>query len=345
MFFHSKHSTPYPLFMKIDLSPVCNIRCTACIHADKLGDGGLLDKQQFHASQRMSMEHYKELIDQVRGKCLSVVLHYMGDPYMYSELDKASLYAYEAGMRVHVGSNFSYPFSDDRIESIVRSGVTDLTVCVDGLTQELYQKTRVGGNIDRVLNNLERLCKKRKELKSKRMHIEVQYIRFDHNRHQEAEAREKVLKFGVDQFSTFNGNSHNWTLSDPNSGCCQIGSPLPRQRFGLPKCHWPYTSMVIRYDGEVIPCCVYRHASQYADGIKPITFGNVFGKIGGGSVRKIWNSDAYQTLRQQIFDGSTVFENEFCYGCGYLFDVDFEKRYVINPIEGGLMVAKKNSAS
>ncbi len=343
MLLHRNYSSSFPLFLKIDLSPNCNIRCATCIHADKPGDGGLLDKQQFHASQKMPLEQYKKLIDKARGKCLSVVLHYLGDPFMYPDLDEAAHYAFEAGMRVHVGSNFSYPFTDERIESLLHSGITDLTVCVDGLSQELYQRTRVGGKIEHVLNNLERLCKKRKELNLKRIHIEVQYIRFDHNRHQEAEARKKLLEIGVDQFTAFDGYTINYVNVDPNSPYYKPQSPHPRKIFGMPPhCHWPYTSMVIRYDGEVIPCCFYRLASQYADGIKPMSLGNVFDKDGNvENIEKMWNGQEYQNLRKQVFDGSIVSREDYCYGCSFLFDVDVERVYVTDVDNGGLTILNK----
>jgi MoaA/NifB/PqqE/SkfB family radical SAM enzyme len=294
----------------------------------------LLSLQRFNASQRMPLEQFRKIIDEVKGKTLSVVLHYLGDPYMSPDLDEASRIAYNAGMRVHVGSNFSYKFSDERIDSIVNSGVTDLTVCVDGLTQELYERTRVGGKIDLVLNNLERLCKRRKELKSKRLHIEVQYIRFKHNKHEENAAKEKVLTIGVDQFTPFDGYTINYVNRDPLGGIYKILNPRKQKRLGFPDCHWPYTSMVIRYDGKVIPCCYYRLGSQYAEGIEPITLGNVF----NSSVKTIWNSKSYQELRKQMFDGSIVPENSFCYGCDRLFQFECERCYVVDPEKGGLTI-------
>jgi molybdenum cofactor biosynthesis enzyme MoaA len=241
MFCRSENSTEYPLFLKIDLSPMCNLHCTCCIHAGKVGDGGLLDQQHFHSKQRMSLNNYKEIIDEVRGKTTSIVLHYLGEPYMYSEIDEAARYAYDAGIRVHIGSNFSFSFTDERIDSILNSGVTDLTVCVDGLTQELYEKTRVGGKIDRVLHNLERLCKRRKELNIKHLHIEVQYIRFEHNKHEENSICNMVFQFGVDQFSSFNGNTGNWVNRDPSSEFYQYKETKPKRSLGLlPYCYRPY---------------------------------------------------------------------------------------------------------
>jgi radical SAM protein with 4Fe4S-binding SPASM domain len=317
--------------LKIDLSPICNIHCATCIHANKPGDGGLLDKQQFHTLQRMDLEDYRRIIEEVKGKSLSVVLHYLGDPYMYSQLDTAARIAHDAGLRVHVGSNFSYPFSNERIDSIVNSGITDLTVCVDGLTQELYEKTRVGGKINLVLNNLERICKKRKEFNIKDLHIEVQYINFDHNNYEKESVQKKVLEIGIDQFTTIEAHIDNYVNSDPNHLNFVIKEPFPCKRLGFPYCHWPYTSMVIRYDGEVVPCCHHRLASQYAEGIPVISMGNVF----KNGVASIWNNKKYQDIRRHIFNGSNITNKHFCYGCRFLFLSEIKNGYIIDSINGG----------
>jgi radical SAM protein with 4Fe4S-binding SPASM domain len=322
----------YPLYLKVDLSPLCNLHCPTCVHVHKLGDGSLLDKQYFHLHQRMPVDKFQKIINEVRGKTIAVVLHYLGDPYMYPEIDKASLIAYNAGMRVHVGTNFSYSFSDQRIDAIINSGVTDLTVCVDGLTQEIYEKTRVGGKIDLVMNNLERICKRRKELNSKRMHIEVQYIRFDHNKAEETEIRKKVMSFGIDQFSVIKGNIYNYVVNDPNGTCYHYQEALPaKRRLKFPYCFWPYIGMVIKYDGEVIPCCNYRLTSQYTD-IPSISLGNVFEQ----KVKIIWNNELYQIIRKQVF-GKNMMHKSFCTGCPLLYYFEREKRYYLNLKNGNLV--------
>ena len=137
-----------PAIVKIDISPLCNLRCTACVHADPTGNP-TLEKQVFEPKHRMSVDQFQNIVEQIKGKATAVSLYYLGDPMVHPDLDRMSRIAADAGLQVHVSSNFSFGLKDDRIRSIVTSGLSHLTVCIDGLTQENYQRTRVGGNIGR----------------------------------------------------------------------------------------------------------------------------------------------------------------------------------------------------
>jgi MoaA/NifB/PqqE/SkfB family radical SAM enzyme len=305
-----------PAIVKIDISPLCNLRCTACVHADPNGNP-TLENQVFAPHHRMSVEQFQRVIDQVRGKATSVSLYYLGDPMVHPDLDEMCRIAADAHLQVHISTNFSFGLKDDRIRSIVKSGLSHLTVCIDGLTQERYQRTRVGGNIGRVIRNLERVCAVRKELGQKYPLIEVQYIMFQHNLDEVEKARKLCDDLGVEQFTTFWGDLHNWTDRDP--GHFEVIAPREPKR--LPHCYWPYFSTVIKYNGDVIPCCTHRQGMQYAPGADSRAFGNVFDK----SLEEIWNSPAYQQARRMVSDPTRTrsepeLEGHFCAGCPILFE-------------------------
>jgi MoaA/NifB/PqqE/SkfB family radical SAM enzyme len=307
-----------PAMVKIDISPVCNLRCTACVHAEPQGNE-ILEKQAFAPSHRMDLEQFAKLIDQIRGKATSVSLYYLGDPYAHPQVDEMCRIAADANLEVHCSSNFSFGFKDERIRSIVESGLTHLTVCIDGLSQEKYQRTRVGGNIKRVIDNLERVAKHRKQIGSKYPLIEVQYIKFQHNLDEMEEARRLCERVGVDQFSSFWGDLHNWTDRDP--GQYEVLGPLRDKR--LPHCYWPWFSTVIKWNGDVIPCCTHRQGTQYAPGEDPRVFGNVFEK----PLAEIWNSVPYQQARRlsaspAASDADPKLKGHFCDACPALFETD-----------------------
>jgi len=308
-------SRSIPAMVKIDISPVCNLSCTACVHAEPQGNP-VLERQVFKPSHRMDVEHFSHIIEQIRGKATSVSLYYLGDPYTHPDVDAMCRVAADAGLEVHCSSNFSFGFKDERIRSIVESGLTHLTVCIDGLSQEKYQRTRVGGNIARVLKNLERVCEYRKQIGSKYPLIEVQYIKFQHNLDELEEARKLCEQLGVDQFATFWGDLHNWTDRDP--GQYEVLGPLEDKR--LPHCYWPWFSTVIKWNGDVIPCCTHRQGMQYAPGADARVFGNVFQT----PLEEIWNSIEYQQARRLSASPSAserdpALKSHFCDACPALF--------------------------
>ena len=306
----------FPAVVKVDISPLCNLRCTACVHADP-GGNPTLEQQVFKPSHRMTVDQFRRVIEEIRGKSTAVSLYYLGDPMVHPDLDEMCRIAADAGLQVHISTNFSFGLKDERIRSIVQSGLSHLTVCIDGLTQEKYQRTRVGGNIKRVIRNLERVSQVRRELGSKYPLIEVQYIMFQHNLDELEEARKLCRELGVEQFTTFWGDLHNWTDRDPEH--FTINGPRPAKR--LPLCYWPYFSTVIKWNGDVIPCCTHRQGAQYAPGGDQRIFGNVF----ESGLAEIWNSPQYRQARRLVSDPSRLesdpeLAGHFCEGCPVLFE-------------------------
>lgn len=305
-----------PVAVKIDISPMCNLSCTVCVHADPNGNPGL-EKQVFDPKHRMSVDQFKRIVDEVKGVSAAVSLYYIGDPLVHPDLDEMCRVARDAGLNIHISTNFSFALTDARIRRIAESGLTHISVCVDGLSQEKYQLTRVGGRIDRVLSNLRRLCEVRAQLKQEYPKVEVQYIKFQHNVDELEAAQRAVESFGVDQFTHFWGSLANYTDGDPD--VYEIQSPKPRR--GLPQCYWPHSSIVIKYNGDVIPCCTYRIGQQYTEVDDPRILGNIFKT----SLREVWNNQQYRLARRMVSDPTIVerdpsLKDHFCYGCPALFE-------------------------
>ncbi|HAG81051.1 MAG TPA: hypothetical protein DCL61_07730, partial [Cyanobacteria bacterium UBA12227] len=178
--FKRERMLSWPVIVKIDISPLCNLKCTFCVHAAANGDP-VLEEQRFRPSQKMTLEQYRSIIDQIAGRSTAVSLYYLGDPLVHPDLEEMCRIARKAGLNVHISTNFSFLLTDERVQQLVNSGLTHLTVCVDGLDQQKYQLTRVGGRLDWVLSNLRRVCNYRREQGRIYPKVEVQYIKFQHN--------------------------------------------------------------------------------------------------------------------------------------------------------------------
>jgi len=317
-----RETTPaLPAMVKIDISPLCNLRCTACVHADANGEP-TLEAQQFGARDRMSLEQYRRIIDRIRGRTIAVSLYYLGDPLVHPDLDAMCRIAADAGLQVHVSTNLSFGLSDARIRSLVTSGLSHLTVCLDGLVQEQYERTRVGGNIARVLENLRRICETRRALDTRQPRIEAQYILYQHNEHDEPAARALCAELGVDEFASFWGALDNWAGRSPE----RYRVLGPRRAAGMPLCSWPHFSTVVKFNGDVIPCCNFRQGEQYARGVDSKAFGNVFEQ----GLDAIWNGPAYRRARQLTADPARAerdptLREHFCHACPELYETTFQE--------------------
>ncbi len=317
--FKTEKMFSWPIIVKIDISPLCNLKCSFCVHAEP-NDEEALKKQEFRASKKMTIAQYQRIIDEIKGKSAAVSLYYLGDPLVHPDVDEMCQIARQAGLNVHISTNFSFPLTDERISRLVSSGLTHLTVCVDGLIQEKYQLTRVGGRLDWVLSNLRRVCEYKREKNLIYPKVEVQYIKFQHNLDQLEQAKQLFAEIGIDQVTVFWGKLSNMTEVEPGT------YPVfgPKKNKGIPQCIWPHLSMLIKYNGDVIPCCQYRQSMQYSSQDDPLVVGNVFET----SVWQVWNSPQYRELRRlvskpELVESETSLKKSFCYGCSQIFNVDF----------------------
>ena len=311
----SEASSRYPAVLKVDLSPLCNLSCPVCVHAAP-GDNPVLREQRFEPHQRMTTEQFQRIATEVAGYTCAASLYYLGDPLTHPDLDDICRIARAAALNVHVSSNFSFTLSDARIRSLLMCGITHLTVCVDGLTQETYARTRIGGRLERVLDNLRRLTAFKAQLRLERPRIEVQFLKFKHNEHEVDAARAHFRQLGVDQTFVTWGAVHNYTELDVVAQ--RTGGPL--EEGLLPRCWWPYASMLIRYDGDVIPCCSHRMGDQYAHGGATRALGSVFER----GVAAVWSSPAYSQARRMTVSPKRAERRaeaagSFCEGCSRLY--------------------------
>ena len=115
----------------------------------------------------MHFDLYKKVVDQIKGHCVWLTLYSWGEPFLNREIDKYVAYANEANIATFISTNLNKPLTPDMAERIIRSGLDVLIVSLDGVTQDVYEVYRVGGRLDRVIDNIKLLVQKKKELGSK----------------------------------------------------------------------------------------------------------------------------------------------------------------------------------
>lgn len=312
----SERAGRLPSLVKIDISPQCNLACPHCLHADPAGRGRpLLDAQVFEKSSRMSVEQFAAIVAQLKGRVLAVSLFYYGDPLIHPDLDAMIRIARAAKLAVHITTHFSYPLRVERIRKLVDAGLSHITVAVDGASQQTYGVTRVRGRLDLVLRNLKMLIDYKRERGLSRPYVEVQHLQFPHHSPGEKDAvRRIVMAMGVDHWKCsmglrYDGSGALYNVVDDEPDLPEREA-LPNRP--LPRCHWPYSSAVIKFDGEVIPCCLWRVGKQYIPGETTHGLGNIFET----PLAEIWNGPGYRALRRRVsYPADGHHAEAFCDGC------------------------------
>lgn len=287
-----------PYILIVDPLNVCNLRCPLC----PTGVGELERKQQ-----KMDWEVYTRIIDQLAPWGYEVNLHNWGESLLHPRIFDMIRYAVDRNLATNMSTNFNR-VNDEKIDRLIESGLEYLILSIDGVSQDVYAKYRVRGNIDRVLANVRKLVARKKALGSSTPFIEWQFILFGHNAHELEAARKLAGEIGVNRFRVippgipFHAREpeklkEKWLYKD-DSGKVQAftgGEPGA--------CFYLYRSITTNPDGGSAPCCIV-----YGDR-------NDFGDLGREPFEAIWNNEKYRSARSLFRKGGKGIQPTVCDGC------------------------------
>ncbi len=270
-----------PYRYTIDPINICNLRCPLC--PTGLGTLG-------RERGRMSFENFKRLVDQIKSFAYQVELFNWGEPFLHPQIFEMIDYVSSNKIAVRLSSNLNY-FSADIARRTIESGLDALIVSVDGATQASYEKYRRGGNLDRVLNNIQMLIGAKKERATRKPFITLRMLINRYNEDEVQRMRMIADELGVDAFTT-------GTLFIDTTDQSQAKEWLPQQQemsyydYSNEKlenvwhCSDLWESMTINWDGGLAPCCwLHNKKNDYTNALdRPLNL--------------IWNGDEYVSSRR-----------------------------------------------
>jgi len=125
------------------------------------------------------------------------------------------------------------------IKNLISSSLDEIIVGIDGITEKNYQKIRVGGDFDQVVNNVKLLLKEKPES----LKVTVQFIETEDN---EAE-KDKFINFWVEQGAIVKiRNKLGWGPTLPSS--------LDKYEIERVPCPWLMRTVVVHWSGNVVQC-------------------------------------------------------------------------------------------
>lgn len=284
----------YPYKVIIDTNNVCNLRCLHC----PTGRGVSGRQKGF-----MTFDSFERIIDEI-GKYIYIVdLFDWGEPLLNREIYEMINYAENSNICTNIHSNFNIEFNADVAEHIIRSGLSYLTVSLDGADQEVYSIYRRKGDFEKVLENSRLLIDMKKKLAKQKPHITWQFLVFPHNRHQIEAANQLANELGFDSFRVLAGV----TAGLANISRDKSGGISKMKDIEKAKCDWLWTTATFHWDGGVGPCCLqFRKEDD-------------FGLITHTSFKHIWNNDKFiyarslfgRRRKRVVYDGSVICSNCF----------------------------------
>ncbi len=303
-----------PSKISIETGNVCNLRCPLCPTNDE--EQGGVEKGL------MSFEDFKVIFDKIGPFVKTIDLFSWGEPFLNKDIGKMIRYAREKkpALRMFIDSNLNV-LSEEQLDAAVRYELDVLKVSCDGATREIYEKYRVGGDLARVMENIQRIISRKKELASGKPRIIWKYLVFKHNQFEVEKAREMSGKMGIEfEASGMRTDCAKEIFEKVEDSVKRDGSWIPDRPeynnygdLGKMKntCEKPWRTLTVNWNGDVVPCGAIYDCARYS-------FGNLLKQ----DFKEIWNGEMFIRARKAISGKSGGSPDIICSICkenGYQF--------------------------
>lgn len=279
-----KRVSDFPVYLLIEPASACNLRCTMCFQIDKT-----FTKKPYMGL--MDMELYDLILTEAEeGGTRAITLASRGEPTLHPKLGQMLKNASGGRfMDLKLNTNAT-KLTDALCYDILRSDVNELVFSVDAHEKDLYERIRVRGKFDEVLENIVRFHRIRDhEFPLSRVTTRVSGVKF-----MPEQDREGFVSF--------------WSKIVDHVGYVDIENRWdtynnPTHPDRTHPCDYLWERMYIWWDGICAPCDV-DYKSQLA-----------VGNIKGSTIREVWHGDVYKKLREDHISGQRALHNP-CDRCG-----------------------------
>lgn len=280
-FFHK------PFFLSVEPCNVCNLRCPQC-------PTGLHMYQR--ARKTFDRQLLERILKEVEDSVSCIQFYFQGEPLLAADLPEMVKLAKSYDMYCIVSTN-AQTLDEELAIRLIESGLDKIIVSMDGLTQDSYEKYRVGGNIERVLNGMHFLKRNKMLLRSKRPIVELQWLVLRTNEHEMQEIKRRYRSLGADklvfkkaQFYGFASGNDMMPLNRRyNRYKQQIDGSWILKGVMHNRCFRLWSGAVIDVEGNVRPCC-FDKGGEY-----------IVGNLYHDSFMQVWKGEPATRFRKQVF--------------------------------------------
>lgn len=291
-----------PTGLMLEPADVCNLNCTGCWTNDSMHK----DRPRY-----LSVNHFDKIMNDI-GDYLNIIwLWGWGEPFLNKNIYSMIRKAREKKIVVISSTNGNLTWDEREAEELVKSGLTKLIFAVDGMNQETYSKYRIGGSLQKILDNIRLIVDTKKRLGSVLPLINMRMLVMSHNEHQTDDFVElgKSMRADIVSFKT---------MCDYRKGDLNVDFPKNKKylRYNLETlrdpaaikepyyCYRPWRRLEIFADGAVTPCefdLDREYLLGMLDNDMPLT--------------AMWNNDVMKDFRHQFM--KDIDKISFCNNCPY----------------------------
>ncbi|KKS13442.1 MAG: hypothetical protein UU69_C0005G0014 [Candidatus Magasanikbacteria bacterium GW2011_GWA2_41_55] len=306
-----------PDFLNIEPTSFCNLKCRLCPTGnDILGrDKGF-----------MTLDVFKKILSGWNGKRTRIDFGGFGEPLLNKDFLEMVRVSKDKGFDISIFTNGNL-LTPEISSALVSLKADRIIMSVDGATQETYGWYRRGGDLIRVISNLNAFVKIKREQKSNLPNMELQFVVMKKNESELDIIKKIALEVGVDKlilkacgFYSFIGmnfdefkkdylpvNKKYRRLEDENN-------PIP----GF-VCPWINHGAMILWNGKIAACCYDSHGEVILGDINETNF-----------IDQWQNSLKYKIFRKNAVKG--IYPYKVCKLCPAKFRVTKGENIVLKPI-------------
>jgi len=249
----------------------------------------------------MKMDLFREILRQIGDSLREIDFFNWGEPLLNPALPEMIGMAVDRGIKTTVSTNLNY-LPDPA--AVVASGLNRLIISCNGCTAETYAKYHVGGDFQKVMENLGKILRY-KDLNPE-MKILWRFITFAHNEHEVSlllescqelgidadicqprlDMREEILRPVAERIKKY----REWIPSD--SPVYDVEKGEKKNKWST--CRFPWTEACIDVDGSVMVCC-----SSYD---RKYDLGNMLAT----PFQEIWNGPLYRASLEYLEVGTVT---------------------------------------
>jgi len=278
---------PLPFVDQVELTNHCPMKCGFCPRGT---EGGMTRPKGF-----MDVGLFESLIAQLppeQGTSWRMELHHLGESLLHPNVVRFVEIAAGRGFPTEISANPSH-LRPDLARALIDAGLGRIVLSLDGMDGPTLAGARGPAALfERAVQNIERLFSILSGVANPPQVI-IQMLRLHRNR---AQHDAFLARFGNVGLPTVQAVLKDLEGPDPDLGepTCEPPSYL---------CVSPWRSVVVLWDGRVVPCC------RDADAMV------VLGDLRHQSLEDIWHGPAAARLRSLHCAGGSIPHGHLCSGC------------------------------
>lgn len=286
----------------------CTLDCTHC-------DRRIIPKDQLGT---MKLDLYKKILTDLRpiSHRLEVALHKQGEPMLHPHMrEMIDLAKQENFRRVELSTNATV-LRGKKIDTIIESGLDDLTIAFTGPSKDEYDTIHVHGRYENTLKNIIAFFHRLYESgRYKTLCVNLCFVRRRYYPEERLRRHSEFWShFPFDSYPIFKMVNFRGAITEEHPMTWSILKPEEYDTIkpeNYPVCSQPWRDIFVGWDGRLFSC-VFDPCDHY-----------IVGYVDKENVLDVWNNERMQRFRKACIDREyegIETSGTFCSRCSALWE-------------------------